>query len=214
MRLMSSVHPPRTIGITLGDAAGVGPEIVAAALASGKLDARFDYRVIGTSAGVRAGRPGPRSAELAIAALEEAARLARTGEIAAVVTGPIHKARAQAAGFAFPGQSEFFAARWRVKNFAMCLTGGALTVALVTAHIPLAQVAGELRGREIVRVGGLLAEFLRARLGRAVRIAVAGLNPHAGESGALGREEIETVAPAVAKLRTSWGRRAKFDGPI
>jgi 4-hydroxythreonine-4-phosphate dehydrogenase len=130
------------------------------------------------------------------------------------VTGPIHKARAQAAGFAFPGQTEFFAARWRVKNFAMCLTGGALTVALVTAHIPLAQVAGTLRGKEIGWVGALLAEFLRARLGRAVRIAVAGLNPHAGESGVLGREEIEIITPAIAKLRATWQRRAKFDGPV
>jgi len=209
-----SVHPSRTIGITLGDAAGIGPEIVAAALSSGKLDPRFDYRVIGTSKGARGGRPDARSAMGAIAALEEAARFARAGEIAAVVTGPIHKARAQQAGFGFPGQTEYFAARWRVKNFAMCLTGGALTVALVTAHIPLAEVAGALRGREIVRVGALLAEFVRARLGRAVRLAVAGLNPHAGESGALGCEEIEIIAPAVAKLCAQWGRRAKFEGPI
>ena len=77
--------------------------------------------------------------------------LALGGKIAAVVTGPIHKARSQAVGFEFPGQTEFFAARCRVKSFAMLLTGGALTVALVTAHIPLAQVAGALRGTEIVR---------------------------------------------------------------
>jgi 4-hydroxythreonine-4-phosphate dehydrogenase len=215
---MHTMPPPaqtfRTIGITLGDAAGIGPEIVAGALASGKLDAQFEYRVIGTSAGVHAGWPDARSAKLAIAALEQAAQLARDGEIAAIVTGPIHKARARDAGFRFPGQTEFFAARWRVRNFAMCLTGGALTVALVTAHIPLAQVAGALRSREIVRVGTLLAEFQRRRLGRPARLAVAGLNPHAGESGVLGREEIEMIAPAIAKLRAQWGRRAKFDGPI
>ena len=100
-------------------------------------------------------------------------------------------------GFQFPGQTEFFAARCGVENFAMLLTGAGLTVALVTTHIPLAAVAKNLRTAEIVRVGLLLADFLGpARPAR--RIAVAGLNPHAGESGALGREEIEIIAPAIA----------------
>ena len=188
------------IGITLGDAAGIGPEIVAAALASGKLDARFSYRVIGESADARPGEPTPATARTAHAALEESARLLRAGEIAAIVTGPIHKARMQAEGFAFPGQTEFFAARAGVEDFAMCLTGGALTVALVTAHVPLHEVAGLLSAREIVRVGNLLAAFLRRRLRREPRIAVAGLNPHAGESGALGREEITIIAPALVLL--------------
>ncbi len=188
------------IGITLGDAAGIGPEIVAAALASGKLDARFEYRVIGETAGARPGEPTPATARAARAALEESARLLRAGDIAAVVTGPIHKARMQAEGFAFPGQTEFFAARAGVDDFAMCLTGGALTVALVTAHIPLREVATLLSASEIIRVGKLLATFLTARLGREPRIAVAGLNPHAGESGALGREEITVIAAALAHL--------------
>ena len=188
------------IGITLGDAAGIGPEVVAAALASGKLDARFSYRVIGESADARPGEPTPATARAAHAALEESARLLHAGEIAAVVTGPIHKARMQAEGFAFPGQTEFFAARAGVEDFAMCLTGGALTVALVTAHVPLHEVAGLLSAREIVRVGNLLAAFLRTRLRREPRIAVAGLNPHAGESGALGREEITIIAPALTLL--------------
>ena len=210
----SAVPSKKIIGITLGDPAGIGPEIIAAALGSGRVDPRFEYRIIGERTGVKVGRPDAHSATLALAALEEAALLALGGKIAAVVTGPIHKARAQAVGFEFPGQTEFFAARCRVKNFAMLLTGGALTVALVTAHIPLAQVAGALRASEIVRVGSLLADFLRSRIGRAPRIAVAGLNPHAGESGALGREEIEIIAPAVAALCEKWQRRAKFDGPL
>ncbi len=197
------------IGITLGDAAGSGPEIVAAALASGKLDARFAYRVIGESADARPGAPTPATARAALAALEESARLLRAGEIAAVVTGPIHKARMQAEGFAFPGQTEFFAARAGVQDFAMCLTGGALTVALVTAHVPLHEVAWLLSAREIVRVGNLLAAFLRARLRREPRIAVAGLNPHAGESGALGREEITIIAPALTLLGAP-----PFSGPF
>jgi len=199
------------IGITLGDPAGIGPEIVAAALRSGKLDPGFEYRVIGETADARPGEPTPASARAARAALEESARLALAGEIAAVVTGPIHKARMQAEGFAFPGQTEFFAERAGVRNFAMCLTGGALTVALVTAHLPLRAVAENLRSSEIIRVGQLLAAFLTARLGRAPRIAIAGLNPHAGESGALGREEIELIAPAVTLLADS---PATFTGPL
>jgi 4-hydroxythreonine-4-phosphate dehydrogenase len=106
----------------------------------------------------------------------------------------------QAEGFAFPGQTEFYAARAGVRDFAMCLTGGALTVALVTAHVPLREVAGLLSAREIVRVGRLLETFLQQRLKREPRIAVAGLNPHAGESGALGREEIEIIEPAITLL--------------
>ncbi len=207
----------RTIGITLGDPAGVGPEVVAAALASGKLDPRFEYRVIGSAESVVPGAPTSESARAAVEALESSARLALEGEIAAVVTGPIHKARSQAVGFGFPGQTEFFAARAGVDNFAMLLTGGALTVALVTAHVPLREVATLLTGAEIERVGALLAEFLLTRRGageRPVRIAVAGLNPHAGESGALGREEIDVITPAAIRLASRWEGRAAIEGPI
>lgn len=185
-----------TIAITLGDPAGVGPEIVAAALASGQLPSTCDYRVLGTPGAP--GRPTPDGARSAHAALEEATALARTGEVAAVVTGPIHKARMQEIGFDFPGQTEFFAARSQTENFAMCLTGGALTVALVTAHVPLVEVPRLLTTAEIVRTGVLLAGFLRRRLRRVPRIAIAGLNPHAGESGMLGLEEIRIIAPAVS----------------
>ena len=204
------------IGITLGDPAGIGPEIVEAALASGKLDAACTYRVIGERGNAVAGQPTPETARAALAALEDAAAMLRAGEIAAVVTGPIHKARMQAVGFEFPGQTEFFAKRAGVENFAMCLTGGALTVALVTAHVPLREVAGILSASEIVRVGILLADFLQKRLGRPPRIAVAGLNPHAGESGILGREEIEIIAPAMEAFRNRKSKipNQKFSGPI
>ncbi|MBA3544536.1 MAG: 4-hydroxythreonine-4-phosphate dehydrogenase PdxA [Chthoniobacterales bacterium] len=185
------------IGITLGDPAGIGPEIARAALDSGKLP-EAEYLLIGQTDGHSLGQPTLASARAAHAALEEAATLALAGEIDAVVTGPIHKARMYEVGFQFPGQTEFFAARCGVKDFAMLLTGAGLTVALVTTHIPLADVAKNLRSTEIVRVGRLLATFL-ARRGQS-RIAVAGLNPHAGESGALGREEIEIIAPAIEEL--------------
>ena len=207
-------QPLRTIGLTLGDAAGIGPEIIAAALASGRLDAGFEYRVIGSVHGAQPGQPNEETARAARAALEESVRLALAGEIAAVVTGPIHKARMQAIGFAFPGQTEFFAHRAGEENFAMCLTGGALTVALVTAHIPLRAVAESLSSSEIIRVGLLLANFLRLRLDRMPRLAIAGLNPHAGESGVLGREEIEIIEPAVALLRGELGDAAECSGPL
>ena len=207
---------PGTIGITLGDPAGIGPEVVRAALDSGRLDPRFRYHIIGEAGAAVPGRPTPESARAAIAALEEAARLAVSGEIAAVVTGPIHKANAQAEGFDFPGQTEFFAARAGVDDFAMLLTGGALTVALVTTHVALAEVPRLATGPEIERVGALLARFLLRRSGgRPVRIAVAGLNPHAGESGAMGREEIDVIAPATARLAAQWsGQGVAFAGPF
>ena len=189
-----------TIGITLGDQAGIGPEIVRQALDSGKLDPAFHYRIIGLPVDCVSGQPTPVTAQAAWDALEESARLALAGEIGAVVTGPIHKYKMQSIGFNFPGQTEFFATRSQEENYAMLLTGGSLTVALVTAHIPLRDGPGSITDPEILRVGKLLADFLALRLGRAPRIAVAGLNPHAGESGALGREEIEIIEPTVAKL--------------
>jgi 4-hydroxythreonine-4-phosphate dehydrogenase len=190
------MHP--RIGITLGDPAGIGPEIVRGALASGRLP-EAEYRLLGATAGHSLGKPNPAGARAALSALEEAATLALAGEIDAVVTAPIHKAAMYEVGFQFSGQTEFFAARCGVQNFAMLLTGAGLTVALVTTHIPLASVPENLRTHEIVRVGSLLADFLAHR-GGGCRIAVAGLNPHAGESGALGREEIEIIAPAIAQL--------------
>ncbi len=200
------------IGITLGDAAGIGPEIARAAMDSGKISPDFQYRFIGETVSCQPGEPTIATAQAAHRALEEAARLALAGEIDGVVTGPIHKARMQQAGFAFPGQTEFFATRCGVKNFAMLLTGGAMTVALVTAHVPLRLVPEMLSAAEIVRVGLLLADFLRTRNPEKPRIAVAGLNPHAGESGALGSEEIDIIAPAVALLKQR--SDAHFDGPI
>lgn len=206
--------PPLTIGITLGDPAGVGPEVVRAALNSDELDRRFEYRVFGEMPEAIPGQPTPATARCALQALEDAAAAAQRGEIAAVVTGPIHKARMQAEGFPFMGQTEFFAARSGTENFAMCLTGPGLTVALVTAHEPLHAVPRLLTQAEIVRVGTLLANFLDLRTSGPPRLAVAGLNPHAGEDGALGREEIEIVAPAVQMLAAQLQGRATVHGPF
>src|SRR5207302_1179822 len=178
-------------------------EIVDLALKSGRVPDSAKYIVIGREPDCKPGQPTIETARAAAAALEEAVTLARRSELDAIVTGPIHKARMYEAGFKFPGQTEFFADRCGIKNFAMCLTGGSLMVALVTVHVPLRRVPDALTQTEIVRVGKLLAEFLALRIGRAPRIAVAGLNPHAGESGALGREEIEIIAPAVEELQSA-----------
>ena len=221
------------IGITLGDCAGIGPEIVDLALKSGRVPESAEYVVIGREPGCKPGAPTIETARAAAAALEETVTRARRGEFHAIVTGPVHKARMYEAGFKFPGQTEFFAERCGVKNFAMCLTGGKITVALVTTHIPLSEVPRALKQSEIVRVGLLLADFLHSRdrtnltalssqvltshenektalsgqvseVKRAgARIAVAGLNPHAGESGKIGREEIEIITPAVGELNSS-----------
>src|SRR6058998_2855171 len=199
--MSTSTTKPR-IGITPGDCAGIGPEIVELALKSGRVPDSTDYVVLGRQPNCKPGEPTRDTARAAAVALEEAVTLARRGELEAIVTGPVHKARMYEVGFRFPGQTEFFAERCGVKNFAMCLTGGKLTVALVTAHIPLCKIPRALKQNEIVRVGLLLADFLRRRGTKSPRIAVAGLNPHAGESGRIGREEIQIIAPAVAELKS------------
>jgi 4-hydroxythreonine-4-phosphate dehydrogenase len=207
---------PLRIGITLGDCAGIGPEIVDAALKSDRLPDKAEYVVIGKYPDCSLGKPTLETARAAAAALEEAVTLARRGTLAAVVTGPVHKARMYEAGFKFPGQTEFFAERCGVKNFAMLLTGGKITVALVTAHLPLRKVPSALKRSEIVRVGLLLVDFLHRRSKKTPRIAVAGLNPHAGESGKLGREEIEIIAPAVEELQSAIRnpQSAVLSGPL
>ena len=209
---------PLRIGITLGDPAGVGPEIIRAAFTSEKLPRDVDCKVIGDLGNAVAGTPTADSARVALAAMEEAVALAISGEIDAIVTGPIHKARMAEIGFTFPGQTEFFAARSGTINYAMLLTGGMITVALVTSHVPFRDVPELLKTSEIVRVGNLLENFLRRRGIAQPRIAVAGLNPHAGECGKIGREELEIIAPAVAELNQLHSANATpaptFDGPI
>jgi len=203
-------QPPLRIGITLGDPAGIGPEVMKAALGSMEIAAGCGVELIGSTVGHILGKPTDASARAAVEAMEEAARRLLAGEIQAVVTGPVCKHALHRVGFEFPGQTEFFAARAGVEDFAMCLTDGALTVALVTAHVPLARVASLLSVDEIVRVGRLLQGFLILRGKKNPRIAVAGLNPHAGEQGDMGREEIDIIAPAVASL----SQMGNFVGPL
>ena len=139
------------IGLVAGDPSGVGPELLAHALKNTPDGVRLE--VIGDPAPLNPGAPSLIGSQRAIEALEEAARKAMSGEIDAVVTGPVSKKNLHQAGFEFPGQTEFFAARASVSNYAMLLTGGPLTVALVTAHVPLREVAGMLSSSEIIRIG-------------------------------------------------------------
>jgi 4-hydroxythreonine-4-phosphate dehydrogenase len=197
--------------ITPGDPAGIGPEIIAKALASPQLPKDCDFELIGSTDAVTPGMPDIHSARIALDALEESARRLNEGTADAVVTGPVSKASLQAIGFPYPGQTEFFSERLAASHTTMCLTGDHLTVALATIHIPLAEISSQLTPDAIFQSGRLLASYMRHRLQRAPRIAVCGLNPHAGENGAFGREEIEIIAPAIAQLQQL--DLAEFTGP-
>ena len=200
------------IGITRGDQAGIGPEVVAAALASGELSSACSYQIIGEQVDAVLGKPDATTARAALDALEQAAQMLEGGQIDAVVTAPVGKEGLHELGFDFPGQTEFFAERLGCDNHAMCLTGKNLTVALVTIHVALADVPGLLQREEIVRVGRLLADFCQQRGIQSPRIAVCGLNPHAGENGAFGSEDVGIVGPAVAELQQA-AKGAIFSGP-
>lgn len=207
---MNALSMPRIL-ITLGDPAGIGPEVVAKALASGRLPAGFDFQLLGDPADGTPGKPDARSAESAHTALQRAVELLQAGEAEAVVTGPVSKEALQSVGFAHPGQTEFFADAFGVEDFGMLLTGERLTVGLATIHEPLAAVPSLLTQDKILRIGQLTAAFLRRRGITSPRIAVAGLNPHAGENGAFGNEEQTIIRPAIEALNATGD--AIFTGP-
>lgn len=209
---MSSALQRPVIGYTLGDQAGIGPEIMRAALhAMTGSDAEF--RPMGAAINATPGVPTRETAQAAFEHLENAAEALRSGRIDAVVTAPVCKENLHSVGFHYPGQTEFFADRLRIQDFAMCLTGRNLTVALGTIHTALADVPRLLTTAELVRIGTLLAEFVRKAKGKtAPHIAVAGLNPHNGENGAFGDEEQRIISPAVQQLQAKlpW---ARISGP-
>lgn len=201
---------PRIL-ITLGDPAGIGPEVIDQALQAGQLPADCEFEIIGDRHAGRPGHPDARSARAALDALELAAERLRSGTADAVVTGPVAKESLQAIGFPFPGQTEFFAAAFGVTDYGMLLTGATLSVGLATIHEPLARVPSLLTAERIVRIGLLTAGFLQRRGIAHPRIAVAGLNPHAGEHGAFGDEESRIIAPAIAQLNARLP--GSFSGP-
>jgi 4-hydroxythreonine-4-phosphate dehydrogenase len=197
--------------ITLGDPAGIGPEVIDLALASGMLPSGYEFEVLGDRRAGAPGRPDARSAAAALAALDESVAILREGGAAAVVTGPVSKEGLQSLGFPFPGQTEYFAHACGVGDFGMLLCGKTLTVGLATIHEPLARVSGLLDVPAIERIGLLTAGFLRRRGIASPRIAVAGLNPHAGEKGAFGDEETRIIGPAIERLNRAGV--ADFSGP-
>jgi len=217
------VAPPegrRPLAVTCGDPAGVGPELVASIL---KADpglaadcvllgpaAWADSLADATGAACEAvdapafagipGRPDEAGARLALAAMERSAEGCREGRFRGVVTGPVSKAALRGVGFGHPGQTEFFAARWGGEP-TMAFVGKTLRVVLATWHLPLRAVPDALTSARLERAVRRADELAR-RLGVVEpRIAVAGLNPHAGEEGILGREERDILNPALDRLR-------------
>jgi len=137
-----------------------------------------------------------------IAAITEAVALTQAGRAGAVVTNPIHKKALYDCGFAFPGHTEFLAELAGVSRVVMMLASSQLRVVPVTIHQALKEAIAGLTAEEIIAQGRIVAEALRRDFAIAQpRLAIAGLNPHAGEGGAMGREDIEIVAPAIAALR-------------
>lgn len=236
----------RPLAVTLGDPAGIGPEIIFKAwqalretgpafLVVG--DVRQMASVSGAASGlvravsgaedaarvfpeavpvldipllepVVAGAPSPRAAKAVIAWIETAVGLALSGGVSGVVTAPIAKQSLYGAGFAFPGHTEFLGELTQAHTYdgargpIMMLAAPGLRVTLATVHLPIANVPAALSIESIVNAGLVTGQALRRDFGvERPRLAVAGLNPHAGEGGAIGREEVEIIAPAVRALK-------------
>lgn len=206
---------------TCGDPAGVGPEIIASWLAAHPAE-RESVAVIGPARWLETlpaaaakiavgledfvatpGKPDGDGALVAWAAMERAAAGTQAGEFSGVVTGPISKERLAAIGYEFPGQTEFFAARWGGEP-VMCFCGGRLRVALATWHVPLVEVPQLLGPQLLQRTIAAADQLARADGLVAPRIGVCGLNPHAGENGLLGEEERDLLNPALAKLQAEF----------
>ncbi len=234
--------PP--LAVSLGDPAGVGPELICEAWARRKAERLPPFLVIGGAgvlrqaaarcgldlavevvdspgeaaatfasalpvlgdldAAYRPGRPNADGARLAMTSLEQAVALTAFGSTGAVVTGPIAKARLAEVGFAFPGQTEFVADASGVaaEDAVMMLAGPSLRTVPLTVHVALVEVPNLLSSELIVRRSRIVAMALRTDFGIAEpRLAICGLNPHAGEHGRMGDEEQRIIAPAIAALR-------------
>ena len=214
------------LALTVGDPAGIGPEIVLKALSSperppgswvvyGPLAsleeraARFALKplaelrvsVVDVGGGpFRLGQVSPEGGRAAAAAVLAAARDALAGRVDAVVTAPLHKESLRAAGHPWPGHTEMLAEAASVSDVAMMFVGGGLRVALLTIHRSLRSVPDAITGLEVERIVRLLHRELPRFGAERRRIAVCGVNPHAGEGGLFGREDRDVVAPAVARL--------------
>lgn len=156
--------------------------------------------------------PGDRVEPVEVASVRAAVFACLAGDAAGLVTGPIHKARLAARGFRHPGHTELLGELCGVERPVMAFVGGELRVALVTVHLPLASVAAAITQERVEHVVRTAAAALRRWLGvDDPRLLVCGLNPHAGDAGLLGTEEIDVIAPAIRACRAD-GIRA--DGPV
>lgn len=164
------------------------------------------------SAPVVAGVVNPANGAYVLATLRRAAEGCLTGEFSGLVTGPVHKGVINDAGIAFSGHTEFLAELTHTPRVVMLLAGGGLRVAVATTHLPLRAVADAITPSLLTETLRILHAGLRRDFGIASpHILVAGLNPHAGEGGHLGREEIEVIEPVLATLRAEGLR---LTGPL
>jgi len=187
------------LAVTLGDPAGIGPEVVDKALQES-----FDAEL--TVLGSRTG-----GGKEALAAIDQALDLALAKKVDGIVTAPVSKERISRTGVPFIGHTEHLAARAGVKQPVMCFVAGSLRVALVTTHVSLRKLPAMVTADRILGILRETSAGLRDFFGvLEPRLAVCGLNPHAGEAGEFGREEIEIIAPAIDAARKEG---IKAEGP-
>jgi 4-hydroxythreonine-4-phosphate dehydrogenase len=153
---------------------------------------------------VQAGKLEPANSTYVLETLSRALQGCLSGEFSGMVTAPVHKGVINDAGIAFTGHTEYLAEQTHTKQVVMMLAGGGMRVALATTHLPLRKVADAITAQLLESVLQILQRELQRRFGIAhPRIFVAGLNPHAGEGGYLGREEVEIMVPVLDKLRAA-----------
>ncbi|MBI9020281.1 MAG: 4-hydroxythreonine-4-phosphate dehydrogenase PdxA [Verrucomicrobia bacterium] len=200
------------IGITCGDVNGIGPETALKAVASSGWKTDVEFILIGPSAEGSWNIPfsGPllpgeitaEASKTAVAAIERAVRGCLDGELDAMVTAPICKEGLKLAGINYPGHTEMIAELTGTKRYGMMLMGKGLRVTLATRHLPLREVADALTQDNVLEAIELTDEALKKFGIKSGRIGVCGLNPHAGDGGALGDEEQTIIVPAIEAART------------
>ena len=194
------------VGVTMGDPAGIGPEIALAAVRDPRVEDVCDTCLYGPVRPEERARfaPGKLSGEagrVALEAIEQAVLDASEGRVDAIATGPVNKEALALAGATWRGHTELLAHLTGVDDVAMMFYSPQLCVVLATVHVALSEVPGLLTFPRVRRVLSLMAaELPRFGIARP-RVAVAGLNPHAGEGGLLGKEDVEVLAPAIASAR-------------
>jgi 4-hydroxythreonine-4-phosphate dehydrogenase len=190
------------IAITLGDPAGVGPEIVLKALRNPRVRRACAPIVMGKIARVRMGHPSREAGLCAIQALNEGLALVQSGRAEALVTAPVSKESFRLADHDFPGHTEWLAKRCRAPDAAMLMVAGPLRAILLTRHVPLTEVPKHLNPGLIQKAAKRGYEFVKTHLGkRRPKLVACGLNPHAGDGGLIGKEERTIFLPAIRALQ-------------